>query len=127
MRTNHWTRRAGFQIFVLSLLATPTLAENGGREVANGVFVSDPVVPYVLDVDLRTLPPAPLWQPGDPIEVVPELVYSDGPTERIEGWVDPVHQEGGPIFSGSALFTFEVHPPANSNPPDTVGSVGPNH
>lgn len=110
-----------------SLLALPSLAQNGGRWLANGVFVSDPVVPHELNVDLRTLPPAPVWQPGDPIEVVPELVASDGPTERIEGWVDPALQEGPPTTTGQVLFAFEVHPPANSNPPDTVGSVGPNH
>ena len=127
MKTNNWALRTAFLVFVFALLATPTLAENGGRTLTNEVFVSDPVVPYVLDVDLRTLPPVPLWQPGDPIEVVPELVYSDGPTERIEGWIDPVHQEGPVLFSGGVLFAFEAHPPPNSNPPDTVGSVGPNH
>ncbi|MEM8964351.1 MAG: hypothetical protein AAGD38_22890, partial [Acidobacteriota bacterium] len=36
-------------------------------------------------------------------------------------------QEGGPSFTGGFLFAFEAHPPANSNPPDTVGAVGPNH
>ncbi len=109
------------------VLTAPAFAQNGGRTLPNGSFVSDPVVPFVLDVDLRTLPPAPVWKPGDPIEVVPELVFSDGPTERIEGWTDPVRQQGGPLFSGTLLFSFEVHPPGNSNPPDTVGSVGPNH
>ncbi|MDH3404816.1 MAG: hypothetical protein OEP45_14445 [Acidobacteriota bacterium] len=127
MNTTSSSRLATAALVAAILLALPAGAQNGGRTLPNGVFVSDPVVPFVLDVDLRTVPPAPAWQPGDPIEVVPELVWSDGPTERIEGWQDPVRQETGPLFSGSLLFAVEAHPPPNSNPPDTVGSVGPNH
>jgi len=114
------------------LVVVPTLAQNGGEYLANDVYVSDPVVPHVINVDLRTLEPAPVWKPGDPIEVVPEQMESNLPTERIEGWIDPVLQPSpelseGPSFTGMIVVTAEAHPPGNSNPPDTVGAVGPNH
>ncbi len=109
------------------LVAFPAFAQNGGQTLSTGVYVSDPVVPFELNVDLRTLPSAPAWKPGDPIEVVPERVASDGPVERIEGWIDPVLQRGGATFPGALLLAVEAHPPGNSNPPDTVGAVGPNH
>lgn len=113
--------------FAGAVLVAPATAQNGGYAIPGGPFVSEPVVPFVLDVDLRTLPPAPVWKPGDPIEVVPERLFSDGPTERVEGWIDPVRDEGPALFEGYVRFAFEAHPPANSNPPDTVGAVGPNH
>jgi hypothetical protein len=91
------------------------------------VYVSEMSVPYVLDVDLRTLSPVPEWQPGDPIEVVPEGLFADFPVEPELGWTDPVRQQGGPLFAGQALFSFSAHPSGNSSPPDTVGTVGPNH
>lgn len=112
-----------------ALLALPAAAQNGGQFLPNGSYVSDPVVPVELNVDLRTLPPIEPWQPGDPIEVVPEGLFSDGPTEQVAGWVDPALQDHsrGATVPGEILFTFLAHPPGNSNPPDTVGTVGPNH
>lgn len=121
------TRKLLSILILGSLLALPAIAQNGGQTLANGSFVSDPVIPWELNVDLRTLPPAPAWQPGDPIQVVPEGLASDGPTEQIEGWVDSALQLGGSSFPAEVLFTFEAHPPGNSSPPDTVGTVGPNH
>lgn len=110
-----------------ALVALPAIALDGGQTLENGVFVSDEVIPWELNVDLRTLQSAPVWQPGDPIQVVPEGLASDGPTARIEGWVDSARQIGGASVPGEVLLTFEAHPPGNSNPPDTVGTVGPNH
>lgn len=111
-------------------LSSVVLAPAGVAAAQPGaVFVSDVSVPYVLDVDLRTLPPAPAWKPGDPIEVVPEGVYRDFPVEAVPGWQDPVRQQTaeGLGFDGALLYSFLAHPPANSNPPDTVGDAGPNH
>ncbi|MGE0641817.1 MAG: hypothetical protein AB7G12_07020 [Thermoanaerobaculia bacterium] len=127
MTANSFLRQTSFLLIAGVALAAPGAAQNGGDSIPGGPFVSDPVVPFVLDVDLRDLPRAPVWKPGDPIEVVPERVFSDGPTERIESWLDPVLQESLPTFPGFLLFAFEAHPPSNSNPPDTVGAVGPNH
>lgn len=121
-------RLSSIGLALVVLLAAPSMAQNGGYTAPNGAWISDPVEPFVLDVDLREVPPAPVWRPGDPVEVVPELAWSDGPTEQIQGWVDPVHQLGGlGGFDGTLLFAFEAHPPGNSNPPDTVGAVGPDH
>lgn len=102
-------------------------AQSGGQYLSNGSFISERVVPWRLEVDLRTLPPAPEWQPGDPVEVVPEGLVSEGPTQRIQGWTDSTKQVNGTTSNGQTLFTFEAHPPGNSSPPDTVGAVGPNH
>jgi hypothetical protein len=103
------------------------LAQNGGRALANNSYVSDSVIPWVLDVDLRDLPAAPIWKPGDPIEVVPEGVAFDGPVEKVQNWKDPALQSARSFATGEFLLAFEAHPPGNSNPPDTVGTVGPNH
>ncbi len=116
-------------IILLTLYCAPVLAQNGGNTLSNGAYVSDPVVPWVLDIDLRDVTPEPPWLPGDPIQVVPEAFYSNGPTAQIEGWLDPALQptSDGLSTPGEFLFAFEAHPPGNSNPPDTVGTVGPNH
>lgn len=107
--------------------AAPAIAQNGGQTLSNGSYISDPVVPWELNVDLRTLQPAAVWQPGDPIQVVPEGLASDGPTQRVEGWVDPALQQGVGTVPSEVLFAFEAHPPGNSSPPDNVGTVGLNH
>jgi len=91
------------------------------------VFVSEASVPVVLDVDLSNLPDIPKWQLGDPIDVAPEHSSSGIPTKAIQGWTDSVLQLDSPLFSGNHLFSFSAHPEGNSNPPDPVGSIGPNH
>ncbi len=121
-------KRILLTILLLGLMfALPATAQNGGQTLANGAYVSEPVIPFELNIDLRTLPSTPPWQPGDPIEVVPEGFVANGPTQQIAGWVDPSLQTRGPSVPGEVLLAFEVHPPGNSNPPDTVGTVGPNH
>ncbi len=93
------------------------------------VYVSEVVVPHVLDVDLRQVPPAPAWQPGDPIEVIPEGAVSDSGVETDPLWNDPVRQlePEGVTFSTSVLVSFPGIPFTGATPPDTVGDVGPNH
>lgn len=101
-----------------------------GQTGVSEVYVSEEVVPVKVDLDLRQLPHIPAWQPGDPIEVVPEGFVSDFPMFPIEGWQDPIRQSGateGTSFDGNLLFSFVAHPSGNSSPPDTVGSVGPDH
>ncbi|MGD8441486.1 MAG: hypothetical protein PVG53_13220, partial [Holophagae bacterium] len=91
--------------------------------------VSEVVVPYVLDVDLRDVPAAPVWQPGDPIEVVPEGLAADFSGEVDPNWVDPVRQSsaGAPEYVGTLERAFLAHPFGGLAPPDVVGDVGPNH
>ncbi len=113
----------------LAALSAPErgAADNSGGSSA--VFVSDVVVPHVLDVDLSRLNPSPPWQPGDPIEVVPEGVHFDVGSEGSPSWVDPVRQgpTEGSAFSGTLVTTFEAIPFTGSLPPDVVGDVGPDH
>ncbi len=120
-------RKFKFSLVLGAALALPALAQNGGQLLPNGAYLSDPVIPWELNVDLRTVTPAPVWRPGDPVQVVPEGLASDGPTQRIAGWVDPALQLSGETVPGEVILSFVAHPPGNSNPPDTVGTVGPNH
>jgi len=49
----------------------------GMRDPAfTGLIVSEPVSPYVVEQDPRTLPPVQPWEPGDPIITVPEGVVT---------------------------------------------------
>lgn len=99
-----------------------------------------PFVPTRIDVDLRDLPRAPEWKPGDPIKEVPRRhthlrphltpfqpahpVSGPDPLlalqeQLVRGTTDPGF--GTPILNLDAqLFT-------GVNPPDPVGDVGPNH
>ena len=90
--------------------------------------------PLSIDVDLRDLPPAPAWQPGDPIQDVPLrphprqrrrppalaafpdplLARSEAPLPAVAGFDTPILNFDGQGFTGV-------------NPPDTNMGVGPNH
>jgi hypothetical protein len=93
------------------------------------VYVSEAVVPVVLEVDLSQLNRAEPWQPGDPITEVPERSEFDFPTFADPDWVDPVAQSRAvaPTYSGSSGMAFDGIAFTGSRPPDTVGDVGPNH
>lgn len=118
-------------VILLSIASlTASLAFAGTKDEVSDVFVSEVVIPYVLNVDLRTLPPATVWQPGDPIEVIPEQSSSDRGTEADPNWVDPALQlpsEGAGSFSTPLLVSFPGLPFGGGTPPDTVGDVGPGH
>lgn len=111
----------------LLLPSVPAAADGAAR--ATDLYVSDVVYPEVLDVDLRDLPRARPWQPGDPIEIVPEATVHDFGVEADPSWEDPVRQVAseGTTFSGSLLREFQGIPFGGGSPPDTVGDVGLNH
>ncbi len=116
-------------LFCLLLIGTSAAAESDGSSQASDFYVSEVVVPQVFDVDLRQLPQATAWQPGDPIEVVPEGLNDDFGVEADPEWVDPVRQgstEGG-TFDGTLIQTFVGLPFGGGTPPDVIGDVGPNH
>ena len=89
-------------------------------------------MPYVIDVDLRDLPVAPDWRPGDPIKEVPKL--SDGPLPP--DYVEPrnrrdplLHRQskalpGGDIAFTTPVFNFQGQGFTGVQPPDPVGDVG---
>ena len=114
---------------LMSSFATATFAAAESQE-ASDVYVSEIVIPRVIDVDLRSLSAAPAWSPGDPIEVVPEGTVADfSDVEEDPFWVDPVRQgttEGG-TFSGALFQAFVGLPFGGGAPPDVIGDVGPNH
>ena len=118
-----------------------------GPSVQRGAVQSPTAVPDVFNQDLRTLPRAPEWQPGDPVVEIPRL----GPPRRPESKsqeesarqkpplpaellsLDPL-VELQDFLPEDLLKTF-VTPEASFDgasftgvlPPDTVGDVGPNH
>ncbi len=96
---------------------------------AADLFVSEAVVPHVLDIDLRQVPPAPIWKPGDPIVEIPERFVADFGVDPDPEWVDPVRQASGEgsRFSTDLGISFPGISFGGGTPPDTVGDVGPNH
>jgi hypothetical protein len=98
------------------------------------VGVSAPVRPVSIDVDLRDLPPAPPWQPGDPIKDVPLRPH---PRRGVRApaaaaFPDPLLGLGGPPLPAVAGFdtpilNFDAQNFTGVNPPDTNADVGPHH
>jgi len=101
-------------------------------------FVSEPVTPHVVNIDLRTLPTVKAWQPGDPIFEVPRRVdpRPDSGLQPQPGRPspDPLLARQKVVSPGPANRVFST-PDLNFDglafgggvPPDTVGEVGPNH
>ena len=103
--------------------------------VVQGAEQSAPMRARSVDVDLRDLPVAPDWQPGDAVREIPRRLTSK-PALRPQAApvdVDPllsaqekVQPNDTRAFSTPAL-NFAGQGFSGVNPPDTSGDVGPNH
>ncbi len=134
---NHVTKK----LFVLSLsaallvgLTVPALAQEHKRpQTHRGAEAGEPVVPFVFEGDVRLLPRAQAWQPGDGIKEIPRRYHGEirEPLMAPEGQVDPLLelQEGARRDLLQRAFTAPSVNVAGQgftgvNPPDTVGDVG---
>ena len=107
-----------------------------------GPETSDPVVPSVFNGDLRDLPTAPPWRPGDPVHEVPrrhnphpEKLHLDAiPLAPRSARIDPLLAlqagaragEPQPAFA-TPILNFAGQTFGGATPPDTCGDVGKNY
>ena len=94
-----------------------------------------PEPPTIVNIDIRDLPRAPAWQPGDPIKEIPRRFFP--PKEEImtpyESNPDPLADlQRATAMRSTDAFTTPILNQAGQgytgvNPPDTVGDIGPNH
>lgn len=112
--------------------APPTSNQNPATIV--GPVVSDPVIPMVIDVDLRDLPKPHQWKPGDPIREVPRRRYGMVPPYAEPDRLDPllaIQDDAPPRIPmrdfDMPILNFDGQGFTGVNPPDTVGDVGINY
>ncbi len=103
--------------------------------VKKGAKAFQAVIPYKIDIDLRRLPRAPQWQPGDSIKEIPRKFYGlPGPEAVVEPAMDPLLAIQFAAGQRQALRNFNA-PRIDQDgqgfsgvtPPDTVGDVGYNY
>ena len=85
---------APLRALAAALLVVPALgmAEETLTKVPSGVnFVSPPVVPSFKHVDIRQVPAAAPWQPGDPIREIPRRF--EPPEDVLPQPVNPVQSQ----------------------------------
>jgi hypothetical protein len=95
--------------------------------------IGGPVTPVVRNINLKNLPKAQLWKPGDPIKEIPRRVYpSEPPARNATGMShDPLadRQKAAQIKANRAFTTPTINQDGQGftgvNPPDTVGDIGP--
>jgi hypothetical protein len=124
------------------LLASPSVfapgesAEASSPIVIRGAFQSPPVTPGVFTGDLRDLPKATPWQPGDPVYEGPPLRITN-PEALLRTPRPPAQPKLDPLLKlqedSRAATTLAFTPPnlnfegqsfAGNRPPDTVGDIG---
>jgi len=91
--------------------------------------VSEPVAPYIIDADLRTLPRPRAWSPGMPIREIPRIYRKLDRDVLAPDRRDPLvdnQARGGtpdPTFS-TQILNQDGQANSGSLIPDTVGDVG---
>ncbi len=126
----------GLRVSFVYLLGFGVFAQSwyDGPQVLTNPEVSDPVIPFVLDVDLSQIALAPAWKPGDPIKEIPRRSYGEPNDDYVEPHqLDPllelqsaVTTRGGTAFS-TPILNIDGQGFSGVNPPDTTGDVGLNY
>ncbi len=139
-RTNRASRFWPVALLLLSIPCTlSTLAQtppaSGPKQIhLVGAEASDPVIPTVINVDLRDLPRPQQWKPGDPIREVPRRHYATPPPYIEPRQMDPLlalQDDAPPPMAmrdfDTPILNFDGQGFTGVNPPDTVGDVGMNY
>jgi hypothetical protein len=110
----------------------PPGSDDPPKVVLRGAQVVDLAIPTVFAGDLRDLPLARAWQPGDPIHEVPRRRHHPPPVVP-----PPAVPQRDPLLDVQArvplrgldppILNFDGQNFTGSNPPDTVGDVGLEH
>lgn len=120
---------------LVASLAWPLGAMAQGETTQGAEVVGGPVTPTVVNIDLRDLPRAPEWRPGDPIKEIPRRFYGkpDANIQPGPGSRDPLAElQASTTPSRSRAYTTPLLNQDGQlyngvNPPDTVGDVGPTY
>ncbi len=115
---------------VVGVADQPAPVELRGAELVGG-----PVTPMVLNVNLKDLPPAPIWHPGDPVREIPRRFYpgDKAPVTPQPGLPDALvdlQRSYTPVSNRAFTTTvanFSGQGYTGAEPPDPVGDIGPNY
>ncbi len=127
-------------LLALSVVGLPAGASDEEPLVIRGAEHGPPVTPFIVDVDVRDLPPPPPWRPGDPIRSIPMRFYPPPgtvPVPTTKPGPDPLLDlQSAELPAAEETLSVELSAPTRNfegqgftsvNPPDTVGDIGPSH
>jgi len=122
-------------VVVFSVFPGVSQAEDSKVLLRGAEVVGGPVTPVEINVNLRDLPLAETWHPGDPVREVPRRFYSSDktPVTPQPGSPDPLvdlQRSYTPVANRAFTTTvanFDGQGYTGVNPPDPVGDVGPNY
>ncbi len=117
----------------LAIISMP-LEVRAEPEKVKGAERWGPFTPYVIDMDLRNVPPPVEWKPGDPIKEIPRkrvrpAVEPPAPEPALDpllGLYSTKSAVAQPSFENPRI-RMEGQGFSGVNPPDTVGDVGENY
>jgi hypothetical protein len=116
---------------MLLVLAGTAAVRAEEPNVVRNVETFAPVKAEVLNVDLRNLPKARQWEPGDPIKEIPrrstKIPAPVPEPQPMEDALRAVPASKSIDAIGAPLLNFNGGGFTGVNPPDTVGDIGLNH
>lgn len=125
-------RRRWFALLTGVLLLTAPALAVGQTENPAGPELIPPVDPVIIDVDLRTLPPPPVWKPGDPTTARPRVMHPRPRSNEPQPALDQDPLAGPQAVQTNADFATPIHnfegqAFSGVYPADPVGEVGPDY